>query len=77
MTELAAHGDALRYEIVINHEKDGNWTATIETLGVCAAGTTDIEARSKIQVRALRAIADRIEADGSVPDQISFAVWLG
>lgn len=78
MTELAAHGKAvLRYEIVIRQEKDASWTATIESLGVRATGATDVEARSKVQVSALRAIADRLEADSSAPDQISFMVWLG
>lgn len=78
MTELAAHGDVeLRCEIVISHEQDGSWTATIEKLGVRTNGATDVEARSKAQALALRAIADQIENDRSAPDKISFAVWLG
>jgi predicted RNase H-like HicB family nuclease len=78
MTELAAHGDVLlRYEIVISHEQDGSWTAAIEKLGVRASGATDVEARSKAQALALRAIADQIEHDRSAPDKISFDVWLG
>ena len=78
MSELAAHGDVvLRYEIVISHEQDGSWTATIEKLGVRTSGATDIEARSKAQVHALRAIAVKIGHDRSTPDKISFEVWLG
>lgn len=78
MTELAAHGAVvLTYEIVISHEKNDSWTATIEKLGVCTSGVTEIEARSKAQVHALRAIADQIENDRSTPDKINFEVWLG
>jgi lysophospholipid acyltransferase (LPLAT)-like uncharacterized protein len=67
----------LKYEIVVSHEQDGSWIATIEKLGVRTSGTTDIEARSKAQAHALRAIADQIETDRFAPDQISFTVWLG
>ena len=67
----------VKNEIVVSHEQDGSWTATIEKLGVRTSGATDIEARSKAQAHALRAIADQIETDRSAPDQISFTVWLG
>ena len=78
MTELAARGDvALEYSIVISHEQDRSWTATIEKLDVCTSGATDVEARSKAQAQALRAIAHQIETDCSAPDKISFGVWLG
>jgi hypothetical protein len=78
MTELAAHGDVLlKFQIVISHEQDLSWTATIDKLGVRASGATDVEARSRAQALALRAIADQIENDRSAPDKISFAVWLG
>jgi hypothetical protein len=78
MMELAAHGDvALMYEIVVSHERDGNWTAIIQKLNVRMSGATDIEARSKAQAHALRAIANQIETDRLAPDQISFAVCLG
>ena len=74
MTELAARGDvALEYSIVIIHEHDRSWTATIEKLGVCVSGATDIEARSKVQAQALRAIADQIETDRSAPDKMRLA----
>jgi hypothetical protein len=78
MTELASHGDvALEYSIVIIHGHDRSWTATIEKLGVCVSGATDVEARSKAQAQALRAIANQIETDRSAPDKITFGVWLG
>lgn len=78
MRELAARGDAaLEYSIVISRKQDGSWTATIEKLGVCTSGATDVDARSKAQAQALRVIADQIETDHSAPDKISFGVWLG
>ena len=78
MTELAAHEDAaLEYTIVITHEQDGSWTASIEKLGVRESGAKDFEARSKAQAHALRAIADQVENDCSTPDKISFVVILG
>lgn len=78
MRELAARGDAaLEYSIVISREQDGSWTATIEKLGVRTSGATDVDARSKVQAQALRAIANQIETDHSTPDKITFGVWLG
>jgi hypothetical protein len=40
---------------------------------VLAYGATRTEARSKVQALALRVIADQIEADQSIPDQVRFA----
>jgi predicted RNase H-like HicB family nuclease len=62
------------FEIVFDREEDGRWIAEIETLpGVLAYGATRTEARSKAQALALRVIADRIEVDQSIPDQVRFA----
>lgn len=61
-------------EIVFDREEDGRWIAEIESLpGVLAYGATRMEARSKAQALALRVIADRIEVDQSIPDQVRFA----
>jgi hypothetical protein len=40
---------------------------------VLAYGATKVEARSKVEALALRVVADRIEVDQSVPDQVRFA----
>jgi predicted RNase H-like HicB family nuclease len=62
------------FQIVFDREEDGRWIAEIETLpGVLAYGATRTEARSKVQALALRVIADQIEADQSIPDQVRFA----
>jgi predicted RNase H-like HicB family nuclease len=62
------------FEIVFDREEDGRWIAEIESLpGVLAYGATRTEARAKVQALALRVIADQIEADQSIPDQVRFA----
>jgi predicted RNase H-like HicB family nuclease len=63
------------FEIVFDREEDGRWIAEIESLpGVLAYGATRNEAQSRVEALALRVIADRIEADQSVPNQVRFAV---
>jgi predicted RNase H-like HicB family nuclease len=65
---------SMEFKIVFDREDDGRWIAEIETLpGVLAYGATRTEARSKVQALALRVIADQIEADQSIPDQVRFA----
>ena len=67
----------MEFEIVFDREEDGRWIAEIESLpGVLAYGTTRIEAQSKVEALALRVIADQIEVDRSVPDQVRFATAL-
>lgn len=66
----------LEYSIVISHEQDRSWTATIEKLGVRTSGATDVEARSKAQAQALRVVANQIDTAHSAPDKISFGVWI-
>lgn len=62
------------FEILFDREEDGRWIAEIESLpGVLAYGATKVEARSKVEALALRVVADRIEVDQSVPDQVRFA----
>jgi hypothetical protein len=78
MREFVSQGDAkLQYEIVVTHEQDGSWTATIDELGVRATAAGDIESRAKAQAQALRMIADQIETDHSAPDHINFGVRIG
>jgi predicted RNase H-like HicB family nuclease len=59
-------------EIETEREEDGRWLAEVTALpGVLAYGTTDAEARSKVQALALRVIADRIENGEPLPREIA------
>jgi predicted RNase H-like HicB family nuclease len=59
-------------EIETEREQDGRWLAEVTALpGVLAYGTTDAEARSKVQALALRVIADRIENGEPLPHEIA------
>ncbi len=59
-------------EIETEREEDGRWLAEVTALpGVLAYGTTDAEARSKVQALALRVIADRIENGEPRPREIA------
>jgi predicted RNase H-like HicB family nuclease len=65
----------MEFEISFDREDDGRWIAEIESLpGVLAYGATRVEAQSKVEALALRVIADRIEADTSIPDTVRFAL---
>jgi predicted RNase H-like HicB family nuclease len=55
-------------KIEIEREDDGRWIAEVPELpGVLVYGATEVEARNKVAVLALRVIADRIEAGEPVP----------
>jgi predicted RNase H-like HicB family nuclease len=59
-------------KIETEREQDGRWLAEVTALpGVLAYGTTDAEARSKVQALALRVIADRIENGEPLPREIA------
>jgi predicted RNase H-like HicB family nuclease len=65
----------MEFEITFDREEDGRWIAEIESLpGVLAYGATRIEAQSKVEALALRVVADQIEANQSIPDQVRFAL---
>lgn len=65
----------MEFEIVFDREEDGRWIAEIDSLpGVLAYGATKTEARSRAEALALRVVADQIEAEQSIPDQVRFAV---
>jgi len=60
--------------ISFDREEDGRWIAEIESLpGVLAYGATKNEAQSKVEVLALRVIADRIEKEQSTAGSVRFA----
>lgn len=59
-------------KIEVDREDDGRWIAEIPALpGALAYGETMIEAQNKVEVLALRVIADRIEHGEPVPFETS------
>jgi predicted RNase H-like HicB family nuclease len=55
--------------IEFEREDDGRWLAEVPALpGVMAYGATRAEARGKVEVLALRTLADRIEHGEQVPE---------
>jgi predicted RNase H-like HicB family nuclease len=53
-------------------EEDGRWIAEIPALpGVLAYGKSDADARSRVQVLALRVIADRLDHGEPLPREIA------
>jgi len=64
----------MRFEIEFELEDDGRWIAEIPSLpGVMAYGATKDEARSKVEVLALRITADKLESEQSSVDTVQFA----
>ena len=64
----------MMFAIEFEMESDGRWIAEIGELpGVMVYGTTQQEARSKVEALALRELADRIEAESLDVSTISFA----
>jgi predicted RNase H-like HicB family nuclease len=56
-------------QVEFEQEEDGRWLAEIPALpGVMAYGADRQEARSKVEVLALRTLADRLEHGEPVPD---------
>lgn len=56
-------------------EDDGRWLAEVPELpGVLAYGSTPHEAMAKVEVLALRVLAERLEHNESGPQSISIAV---
>lgn len=65
----------MQYEIEFEREDDGRWIAEIPSLpGVMAYGATREEAKSKVEVLALRLTADKLESEQTSVDSIQFAV---
>ncbi len=59
-------------KIESEREDDGRWIADVPGLpGVMVYGTTEGEARAKVQVLALRVIADRLEHGEPLPPEIA------
>ena len=63
----------MNYEIEFEREDDGRWIAEIPSLpGVMVYGGSKAEAESKVEVMALRVIADRIERENATTSHVSF-----
>jgi predicted RNase H-like HicB family nuclease len=66
----------MKLKIEVEREEDGRWIAEVPSLpGTLAYGTTEVEARAKVQALALRVLADRLEHGEADPDlmNITFA----
>ncbi len=62
-------------DIECERESDGRWLAEVPQLpGVLAYGATRDEAVSRVQVLALRVLAERLEHSESEPGSISISV---
>lgn len=65
----------MNFEIEISREEDGRWIAEIPSLpGVVVYGATREEAESKVEILALRVIADRMEREHSRTQHVGFAI---
>ena len=65
----------MNFTIEQEQESDGRWLAEVPELpGVLAYGTTSLEAMSKVEVLALRVIAERIEHNESRPVAINISI---
>lgn len=59
-------------KIECEQETDGRWIAEVPALpGVMVYGDTKADARAKVQVLALRVIADRVENGEALPREIA------
>jgi predicted RNase H-like HicB family nuclease len=58
-------------KIELEQEEDGRWIGEVPTLpGVMAYGQKKAAAMAAVQVLALRAMADRLEHNESVPEEL-------
>ena len=65
----------MNFEIVCEREDDGRWLAEVPQLpGVLAHGPSANEAMAKAQVLALRVLAERLEANETGPQAITFSI---
>lgn len=65
----------MNLSIECEREEDGRWLAEVPELpGVLSYGTTAEEAMAKVQVLALRVLAERIEHGESRPVAINISV---
>jgi predicted RNase H-like HicB family nuclease len=59
-------------KIESEREDDGRWVAEVASLpGVLAYGSTETEARARVQALALRVIADRLDHGEALPQELA------
>ena len=64
----------MTFAIEFDREDDGRWIAEISQLpGVMVYGTTQVEAKARVEALALRVLAERIEMESLDIGSISFA----
>ena len=64
----------ITFKVEIEQEDDGRWLAeVVELAGVLAYGDTQQAALSRVQVLALRVIAERLEHGEAAPDLLSIS----
>lgn len=64
----------ITFKVEIEQEDDGRWLAeVVELPGVLAYGDTQQAALSRVQVLALRVIAERLEHGEAAPDLLSIS----
>ena len=62
----------MQLSIEVEQEEDGRWLGEVMELpGVLAYGQTRSEAVSRVQVLALRVLADRIEHGEALPQKVN------
>lgn len=62
----------MTFAIELEQEQDGRWIAEVPDLpGALAYGTTEAEARARVQALALRVAADRLEHGEADPDLLT------
>jgi predicted RNase H-like HicB family nuclease len=65
----------MKFTIEHEREEDGRWLAEVPELpGVLAYGTTADEAMAKVEVLALRVLAEQLEHGEAKPQSISIGI---
>ena len=65
----------MKFTIEHEREEDGRWLAEVPELpGVLAYGATADEAMTKVEVLALRVLAERLECNEARPQAISIGI---
>jgi predicted RNase H-like HicB family nuclease len=64
----------VRLKVEIEREEDGRWIAEVPELpGVLAYGASASEAQARVQVLALRGVADRLEHGEAGPELLDIS----
>ena len=64
----------MRFRVELEREEDGRWIGEVPDLpGVLAYGSTEAEARARVQALALRVVAERLEHGEAGPELLSIS----